>query len=162
MVYIGIDNGLNGGIVVIDDNQQIVEKLVMPTIKVGGKTEYDVNEIVNFFNGFFQPNKMFAALEKAHVRPVSGKRACFMNGFGYGIMQGLLESLNIPYEIVSPNDWMKEILTSVNTKDKKGSIMWCKRKYPKEDWTASKRSTKPHDGLTDACCLAVYCYRKNR
>jgi len=94
---------------------------------------------------------------------VSGKRACFMTGFGYGIIQGLLGALKLSYEIVSPNDWQKEILKGLNTGDtKKDSIMFCKRKWPNEDWTPTERSTKDHDGLCDAACMSVYCYRLNR
>jgi len=32
-LYCGIDNGLDGAIVVIDENQEIVRKLAMPVIK---------------------------------------------------------------------------------------------------------------------------------
>jgi len=164
--YIGIDNGLSGGITVIDENQKIIKSIVMPVIK-GKKTEYDVNTIVGFFRGLDMDSQidrtdMFVCLEKAHVRPISGKRACFMTGFGYGVMQGILESLCFSYEIVSPNEWMKDILKGMDTNDKKGSIMWCKRKYPNENWAATERSTKPHDGKTDSCALAVYCYRRNK
>ena len=158
--YIGIDNGLSGGITVIDENQNIISSVVMPVIK-GKKTEYDIREIVNIFNTFAEPCNVFVALEKSHVRPISGKRACFMTGFGYGVMQGIIESLSFSYEIVSPNEWMKDILKGQDTKDKKGSVLWCKRKYPNEQWTATDRCKKIHDGMTDSCALAVYCYRRN-
>jgi len=158
MLYVGIDNGLNGGIVVINEKQEVVLKIVMPTIKCKGKTEYDVNSITELFDDWFGTNVCFAVLEKAHVRPISGKRACFMNGFGYGLLQGLLN--NISYEIISPQVWMKEL--GINSKDEKGSIKYCLKKYPKERWTATERCKKYHDGLTDAACMAVYCYRRNR
>lgn len=163
--YIGIDNGLSGGITIIDENQKIIKSIVMPVIK-GKKTEYDIKKLTEIFRGIFTDgvfdnDDIFVCLEKAHVRPISGKRACFMTGFGYGLMQGLLESMCMSYEIVSPNEWMKDILKGMDTTDKKGSVMWCQRKYPKENWAATERSTKPHDGKTDSCAMAVYCYRRN-
>jgi len=161
--YIGIDNGLSGGITVIDDNQKIVHSIVMPVIK-GKKTEYDTNKIVDFLRELEEAvsvDNLFVCLEKAHVRPVSGKRACFMTGFGYGLIQGVLQSLYISYEIVSPNEWMKDILKGLDNTDKKGSIMWAKRKYSNHHWPATERSKKPHDGKTDSCAMAVYCYRRN-
>jgi hypothetical protein len=165
MIFIGIDNGLSGGIVAINEKQEIIGRCVMPVIK-GKKTDYDIGKIYNFLsriNDVFINQDIFVALEKAHVRPVSGKRACFMTGFGYGVMQGILKALGVSYEIVSPKDWQKEILKGMNTGDtKKDSIMFCKRKWPKEDWTATERSKKEHDGLTDAGCMALYCYRQNR
>ena len=56
---------------------------------------------------------------------------------------------------------MKDMFKGMNTKDKKASIKWCQRRYPKEEFRASERCTKLHDGLTDATCLAIYCYRVN-
>ena len=159
--YIGIDNGLSGGITVIDENQKIIESIVMPVIK-GKKTEYDIGKIVIFFQDFHEPSNVYVCLEKAHVRPISGKRASFMTGYGYGLMQGILECCGMSYGIVSPNEWMKDILKGNDTKDKKGSILWCKRKYPRQDWRATDRSKKMHDGKTDSCALAVYCFRMNK
>ena len=46
--FTGIDNGLNGGIVVLDEQQRVVKKLVMPVIQ-GKKKEYDIQTIGNFF-----------------------------------------------------------------------------------------------------------------
>lgn len=154
---------MSGGIVVIDETQKIISKYIMPVIK-GQKTEYDILNLVNIFINIKQLNKkIFVVLEKSHVRPISGKRACFMTGFGYGVLQGILSSLQISYEIVSPNDWQKEILKGMNTGDtKKDSIMFCKRKWPDECWTATERSKKEHDGLCDAAGMAIYCYRLNR
>lgn len=160
MWYIGIDNGLNGGIVCIDNEQKIVWKKTMPVIKDKGKTEYSIYEIIKLFEEVVVPEKVKVHLEKAYVRPISGKRACFMNGYGYGLIQGILESLNLSYEIVTPQTWMKNL--EINSKNGKGSILFCQRKWPKEKWCATERSKKPHDGLTDAACLALYCYRMNR
>ena len=46
--FVGIDNGLSGGIVVLNKNQHIVGKWTMPVIK-GKKTEYDVGAICKIF-----------------------------------------------------------------------------------------------------------------
>ncbi len=160
MIYVGIDPGLSGGIVGIDENQKVVFQCVMPVIK-GKKTEYNINKIIKILS-FENPQVVSVALEKQHVRPVSGKRACFTTGFGFGMLQAILECKQLPYEIVNPTVWMKEMFKGMDTKDKKASIMFCQRKWPKEDWTATERSVKPHTGLTDAAVIALYCYRRNR
>jgi len=164
-LYIGIDNGLNGGIVVLDKNQNIVEKYIMPTIKIGNKNEFDVQNIVKIFNEIIEMNiesEVYVCLEHSHVRPISGKRACFTTGFCFGLMQGILESLNISYEIVNPKVWQKEIFQGTVNDTKQASIIFCQRKWPNEDWTATERSKKTHDGLCDAAGLALYCYRQNK
>ena len=76
------------------------------------------------------------------------------------MFQGLLESIGISYEIVKPQTCMKEL--GIDSKDKKGSIPFCQRKWPDVDWKATERCTKVHDGLTDGACLALYCYRRNK
>lgn len=161
MKYVGIDNGLNGGIIALDDNQKIIGKWIMPTIKVGGKTEYNVRAVSEILSGLAaDPPEVFVVLEKSHVRPVSGKRASFMTGFGYGLMQGILETLGLSYEIVSPQVWQKSMLGKTR-KDSKGlSILFCQRKYPDTKWTATDKCIRPHDGLTDAGTMAVYAYRR--
>ena len=158
-MFIGIDNGLNGGITVINDEQEIVDSIVMPIIKIKGKNHYDINKIVQWFNEFHEPDKLIVCLEKTHVRPVQGKRACFMSGFGYGLMQGIIESLGISYMIISPQEWMKEF--ELSSKDTKESILFCQRKWPTYNWTATDRSKKLHDGKTDSACLALYALRRS-
>lgn len=156
MIYIGVDNGLSGGIAFVDENEQIRDVLPMPVIK-GKKTEYDINAIVHRIKMAEKVDEDFVAiLEQAHVRPISGKRASFMTGMGYGIMQGVFISLGISCVIVSPNEWMRKILIDTDRKDKKGSIKYCLRKYPNHTFTATERSRKPTDGMTDAVCLALY------
>ena len=160
-LFVGIDNGLSGGITVIDENQKVIKCLVMPTLKVNKKTEYDTKKIIENLKWIFiQQTDIYCCLEKSHVRPVSGKRSCFMTGYGYGLIQGILESIGVSYEIVSPQAWMKDL--SIVTVDGKGSIPFCRRKWPSYDWTATERSSKPHDGKTDSACIALYSYRRNR
>ncbi len=160
MIYVGIDPGFSGGIVVLNDKQEVIINKIMPVIK-GKKTEYDMQSIIEIFEPLDGPD-VRVALERQHVRPVSGKRACFTIGFGFGMLQMLLEINGFSYEIVNPTVWMKEIFKGFDYKDKKASVMFCKRKWPKEDWTPTERSNKPSDGLTDAACLALYCYRLNK
>jgi len=163
-IFVGIDGGLNGGITVIDDAQIVLHKWVIPTIKLRGKKEFDVNEIVKLFVNLIGKygKEIHVALEHAHVRPVSGKRACFTTGGGYYLMQGILAALNISFEIVPPKKWQKELLSGLGSDTKQASIMYCKQKWPHVDWTPTERSKKAHDGITDAAGLAIFCFRRNK
>ena len=162
-IYIGIDNGLSGGISVIDENQKVLQKHIMPTIKIKNKNVFDVQGIINIFRSLKTfTDDIKVMLEHAHVRPISGKRACFTTGFCYGLMQGILEGMNISYEIVNPKVWQKDIFQGTVSDTKDASILFCQRKWPDVDWTATERSNKAHDGLTDAVCIALYGYRQNR
>lgn len=161
-LFVGIDNGLNGGIAVINNTQSVMETWPMPIIMKGTKKEYDTKKIVQLFKRFKTGGKMSVMLEKAHVRPISGKKACFMNGYGYGLMQGILSSLEISYELVDPKVWQKEFFEGITTDTKKASISFCKKKFPHANMKATEKCKVDHDGIADALCMALYCYRKNR
>ena len=151
-IYLGIDPGLNGGLVAINENEGIEYKCVMPTL-MNKKKDLDIKEIGVIIEDldFYAKEKkgqLFVILEKQYVRPVSGKRSCWMNGFSYGVLRTAIAFVGVQTELVTPQIWMKAL--GLNSKDKKGSIKYCVDKYPSEDWTATERSRKVHDGLTDA------------
>ena len=129
--------------------------------------EYDIQRIINILktvkkDADKQNQKIFAVLEKTLILPISGRISIFSTGFCFGMFQGILSTLEIPYQVARPQDWQKEILRGMNLKDtKQMSILWCKRKYPSEKWTATDRSTKDHDGLCDAVCMAHYAFSLN-
>ena len=73
------------------------------------------------------------------------------------MMQGILASLKLRYELVHPKTWQKLLFNGLahdDTKDASGQM--AQRLFPGVDWRATERCKKLHDGLTDAACLAVY------
>lgn len=163
-IYVGIDNGLDGAIVAIDDAGKIVVRHTMPVIK-GAKSrrEYDMQQITTMLSNIQQfafssgQLPVVVGLEKAQVTHIAGKNSCFMMGYCYGMMQGILNSMKISYVVFRAVDWQKEIFNGMSGTDtKQKSIIYAKRKYPEQDWRKSDRSTNEHDGLTDALCIANY------
>lgn len=132
----------------------------MPTIKVTSGNTYDIKRIAEILKFLSLENKEIKKhffLERAQVRPISGKRSCFTNGYCFGIFEGILTSLGVSYEIITPQKWMNGIgLSKKSDKKDKPSIEWCIKKFPKINWKKSDRSKKHHDGLTDACCISYY------
>lgn len=161
MIIAGIDNGLSGAMIVLDETGRVIDRHVTPTVeaKTGkGKREYDIPSIV--FNlkviAAYQGEKM-VYLERAQGMPRQGLSSTFKIGFGYGVWQGILTALGIPYEIVDPRRWQGEMFKDVNSKDtKQASAMVARRLAPDIDWRENDRCRKPHDGLTDAYCIAEY------
>ena len=153
-LFIGIDNGKKGGIVVINDNRRVVLKTVMPVIGTK-KKEYDVREISDILKRY--PADL-VVLEKVMVMgPMTSKVGAMSNGWCLGFMEGLCNALDLPYVIVRPQEWQKHVFKGLGGKDTKSkSILYAKRMYPLEDWRASERCKKDHDGLTDGACLALY------
>ena len=56
--FIGIDNGLNGGVAILDENSKIVELIRMPIIKTKNKREYDIAEIKNTIIKYLNKGKV--------------------------------------------------------------------------------------------------------
>jgi hypothetical protein len=153
-IFIGIDNGLNGALCAMR-NSKILEKIVMPTISISDKkTDYDIQRIVEFIKKFEEP---FIVIEKAQALPGPGNVQMFSLGRGYGIMTGIVAALGYQYQIVHPKTWQTKLFRDVDKSDtKKASVYVAKRLFPKEDFRATERSKKDHDGLTDSALLAYY------
>jgi hypothetical protein len=155
--YIGIDPGINGGFVVLDNNQSIIDKRIMPVL---GKTkkEYDIHLICNFLEQYSLDS--FTVLEKSQPHFRDGSKQGFKTGYGYGVLQGVLVALNMSYQLKAPKTWQKIIFEGLKSDDtKSASILFCKRKWPLEKWTATDRCSNAHDGMTDAACIALYGFK---
>lgn len=156
-LYVGIDGGITGGIVAINEFQQIYLMTTMPTTKVGTRKQYDVKQITKILK-LLNNYDVVVCLERALVLPISGKLSIAGTHYCNGIFQGIMTALDIRYKVVHPKIWQKELLSGINIKDTKlRALTWLKNTYPDEQWTATKRSRKAHTGLVDACCLANYC-----
>jgi crossover junction endodeoxyribonuclease RuvC len=161
MRYIGIDNGLDGGVVVIDDTGRVVERHVTPVLDEGkGKRAYDIPGMVRILAPYRfleegSPCRVF--LERAQAMPKQGVSSTFSTGFGFGLWQGVLGALRIPVVLVAPRTWQDEMFRDVDKSNtKRASALVAARLSPGTDWRATERSRVPHDGLTDAFCIAEY------
>ena len=158
MKHCGVDLGKKGGIVILEDGNVIV-CMPMPVIKSSKKSdEYDIDRIVDIFLRHLPD---YTYIEKSLLLPVSGKKSYQQSGFVEGGFQFMLATLKLRYDVITPKRWQKNIFEGMNKKDtKQASIMFAKRTHPEVSWIAEK-STKYHDGLTDALCIAEYCKRQN-
>jgi crossover junction endodeoxyribonuclease RuvC len=162
MKIMGIDNGLDGALVMLDGGKPVV-LLVMPTITLHGATkdhrEYMVADLRYFLN-LHRPDHVF--IEKAHAMPKQGVSSMFTTGFGFGLMQGLIAGLELPFTIVQAVTWQKTFFTGMaKGKKEKGytkglAAIVCSRLWPGTEWRATDNCKKPHDGLCDAALIAEY------
>lgn len=153
--YIGIDPGLNGGIAILHEDLML-DLYVMPIIK-GKHKEYDINRLIYILTTVGTAS-VFCVVEKQHAMPKQGVSSTFKTGYGFGVLEGVINTLNIPYQIVAAREWQKKILTSVN-KDrntKQASALIAQRLYPHIDFRRSRRCKNVHDGLADATCIMEY------
>ena len=154
MLICGVDNGLDGGLVVLDGTK-IVAREIMPTINVkDGKREYDSFSIIKIFQQT-KPEHVF--IERAQAMPGQGVTSMFSIGLGHGILRGILAGLALPHTLVHPRTWQSIMFRDLPKTDTKAmSAIVSGRLWPTVDWRASPRCKKAHDGLTDAALIAEF------
>lgn len=138
-VFIGIDPGSSsGGIAVIETDRVYCTKLE-------GATASDIVDILRI------SANSFAILER--VGPARGRdgrkqgvSSTFKFGANFGMLQGVLASLEIPYELVTPGVWQKA-MGCLSKGDKNVTKAAAQRLFP---------SLKITHATADALLLAEY------
>jgi crossover junction endodeoxyribonuclease RuvC len=160
--YIGIDPGFNGGIAILDKTGKIVEKLPMPILKLkskeGSKNEYDVRLIASTFEKF--PAKM-VGLEIQQPMPLQGTVSMFKIGKGFGLLEGILVGLKVPYTLIKPKQWQSRMFEGLPKDDTKSlSILVAERIWPDCDLRKTERCSNPSDGISDSLLIAEFIRRE--
>ena len=176
-VYIGIDPGSAGAIVLIDSDRNVLEMMSTPK---NGK-EYDLQSICIFLNKLKNMKNVHAALEDVHAFQGSGATSNFNFGRGKMLWEMGLMAFKIPHTLVQPRKWQNvawegvtKTMVSTSRKKKNGesvkkvdtkatSLTAVQRLYPDVDLRDPNRKTdrskKPHDGVIDALLIAEYARR---
>lgn len=95
------------------------------------------------------------ALERQHAMPKQGLASTFSIGRGFGLWQGIVSALELPCLVVTASVWQRAILRAIPGEGKARAILAAEARVPALDLTPGKRR-KPHDGLADACCIALW------
>lgn len=173
-IFIGIDPGNKGGIAALGEDGAIDLCIIMP---VAGKY-IDPAALADIVYMRYSSCNVVACLEKVSAMPGQGVSSTFTFGISYGIIMGVLAAMTIPYHLVTPQTWRKEVLVGLphkakqvgkvrtpldKARDKKAikqaAIDYCRRTWPEQSLLPTKRCTKPHDGMADALCIAEYALR---
>lgn len=162
MIYVGVDPGLSGALVAVEEHGIVEGVLLMPRVKgsTGPLDGSRVHEWLRCWLGAHEAPR--AALEAVQGRPAQGRGSLMTGARNHGLLEGLLLAGGWRYEVVAPTRWQR--LMHVGTHDidpKARSIQAARRLLPDLDLTPGRRS-KPHDGLADAGLLALYALRTLR
>ncbi len=144
--HIGIDPGKSGAIAFIFGKN--ISQFHTPLV---GK-EYDVSQMVKIITGSdtYRLENAFCVIEKVHAMPGQGVVSMFTFGYGFGLWVGIIASLRIPYILVAPQTWKKEMLKDTN-RDKGASIIMAEQLFP--DFRCK---FKKDEALAEALLLAEY------
>lgn len=150
MPTVGVDPGQTGAAVCLDNDGTVLGRVFFE--KQGEYVGMD-----NFVN-FLLTWQHHVFIEKVHAMPGQGVSSTFKFGCTFGMILGVVQSLKLPYTLVTPHAWMKILHEGVSKQlsAKQRSLDVAKRLFPCVDLLKSERSRKPHDGLVDALLLAEY------
>lgn len=161
-VFVGIDPGLTGGLAAISEEGQIVDITPMP--RLGGSTGplcfYDIKV---WFSGIRNGHTIYAAIERASVRPKEGVRSVLTIGTNWGFLKGMLVAIGAKHEEPTPQQWKKALglpkrAGAERKKGKEDAAVLATQLFPGINLTPGRRSV-PHDGMADAVLIAEYARR---
>ncbi|WP_227120535.1 crossover junction endodeoxyribonuclease RuvC [Enterobacter hormaechei] len=101
---LGIDPGCSGALVLVTEHGGYIDHLPMPTIKVGTKSRVNGAAVAAWAR---QYGITHAYLEQVGAMPGQGTASMFTFGHAAGVAEGILQGLNIPYTLVTPQAWKK-------------------------------------------------------
>lgn len=105
-LFVGIDPGCSGAIVVINEHGAYISHLSMPTVKVGTKARVNGAQVATFllqYRGLIA----HAYLEQVGAMPGQGVSSMFTFGHAAGNVEGVLQGMFVPYSLVTPQAWKK-------------------------------------------------------
>jgi len=161
MVYIGIDNGLTGGLVALSDHPgPPIETMVMPTL--GKFKGNEVNSLIVWeFLAGYNLEEITVILETPGKYSPGVLALCSMWD-SYGAIRGVLESRGIRHHRITPQAWQKVMLPGCAKGDTKpAALAKARQLWPNETWLASPRCKVANSGLIDAALIAEYGRIKN-
>ena len=148
MICIGIDPGISGAIGVVGLGSDLPSALDCPII-TGKKHDYDLRAMRDLISNWAQWDQVIVVVERVHAMPKQGVTSSFSFGRGFGIWQGILVALGIPYHLVEPATWKRHY--GLLGKDKSASRVLASRLFP-----SCSFARKKDDGRAEALLLADY------
>lgn len=161
-IYIGIDPGMKGAVVVLGHNYEPQVIDTPTTIVKSGKRKkeyYIESEMANIMRKFSGiTHNVVVAIEKSRPMQGQGVVSMYSTGLGYGLWLGILSAFKIPYVEISPQAWKKEMMKGMG-KEKAASCYRAQQLFPEVEVFGPKGGAI--DGRGDALLIAEYSRRNN-
>lgn len=169
-IYVGIDVGKNGGIAVLYPEGEVSVQAT-PTVGPTTAKEIDKQAIKKFFHSLVDNGvEIVVVVEDVHSIFGTSAKSNFQFGRSLGIIEGIVEALELSYYKITPKVWqalcfqgVPEIRKPSKTAKGRGTLetkpmalIAAQRLYPQVDLRKSNKAEKPHDGIVDALLMAHY------
>jgi crossover junction endodeoxyribonuclease RuvC len=161
LIYVGIDPGLTGAIAILKGKK--ITFIDTPTELVKRNTSrrvYNPVVMAAYVHDILTMTKhgVHVGIERQSAMPGQGVSSMFSIGMGYGLWMGIIAAAGIPYTIIEPRAWKKELMQGMG-KEKGASVIRLCQLYPS---VAKDLKLKKHHNRADAGMIAEYVRRKIR
>lgn len=171
LIVLSFDPGLKGGVCALglDDTTYRIQKILhLDKMPVTADKLVDMQALRRLVTALRKFGRVFCVLERAQAMHRAaapgmddgrrdGSKNAFTTGRNYGRIEASIEALNIPYVEFTPRKWQNKIFEGLNpdmdTKQK--SVAFVRKRYPQVNLVLP-RCRNPHDGMSDALCIATY------
>lgn len=153
MNIVGIDPGKTGGLVCLREDGSVRHFICDIA---SGMTVVKFFEDLNF-------DTCFVCIEKSQPMPKQGVTSTFTYGQGFGEILGVVQAFKMPFELIPPRIWTKEMFAGVSThfEGKQRAYVAAERLFPLMEFRKTAKCKKAHLGLVDALLIAEYGRRKH-
>lgn len=157
-IVIGIDPGKSGAVAINENGVWRIEDTPTAIIK-RGQSDYLPAQMTAILRPYSAAGDVIVILEQVWSRPGQGVASMFSFGRGYGLWQGILAGLQIPYELVEPSRWKRDM--RLLKADKGASVVLAQQLAPSiaGELTGPRGGAK--DGRAEAVLLVMW-YRQQR
>jgi hypothetical protein len=166
MNFIGVDNGADGGIAMVDADGGLRWAIPMPTVDIGKvkkRRVVDADALVARLKTAQVEGPLMVCVELAQPYPGEGAVQSFAYGRGFGTVLGALVALGVPHQVVDPKVWQRGALAGTEGGDTKTrALLRVRREWPSASWLRTPRCEKAHPGMVDAAAIALYGWLSRR
>lgn len=170
MTYIGIDNGISGGVAYLGPLGSLIAVTPMPVSVITRKSrsskkgrkvsEINVNELAHWVREMnCRPSDTIVMIEE----PCGSKSADALKSMSgsFHALRALFQLAGYTVERVDPRDWQKPLLNAKSGDTKPAAIKLAKHLWPDEKWLATPKCKTPHTGMVDGALIAEFARRKH-
>lgn len=166
-LYVGIDNGMDGGITVLNRDGKILARTAAFTEKVKGGRQLNLDECYAWLYQNVQQRGGTARfyVEKPNNAQTKTTAASMKGCFETWRTMIHLSRMGV-FVPITPQWWHigdhsllhlpvgKKRPADLDTKVE--ALAFARKTWPDENWLASARCSVPHDGIVDAACIAYF------
>jgi hypothetical protein len=156
MKILAFDPGISGGYAILD-GPVIVVRGRMPIDKNLKNKKSTINLIeVNRLMTDHKPDVV--VLERQAPRPGEGVSSAWTSGYNFGLLFAMATVVIENVALVAPRTWATKLHDPESSVEdpKARSLEVAKKLFPLEDFLATERSSKPHEGIIDALLIGYW------